>query len=139
MDPLTMTAKIKPANTGGNLTGSVQFSIGGVVYGAPVAVVPIPGDTEGTVQATLAPQVSNLPSASLYTVTALFSSTNNNYQGSTQSKTVTVLQRNASPYNDNIGFYTGSPCLPGQQAQLQIQPRLHYLLPSEITMPQEAI
>jgi trimeric autotransporter adhesin len=108
MDPLTMTAKIKPANTGGNLTGSVQFSIGGVVYGSPVAVVAIPGDTEGTVQATLTPQVSNLPSASPYTVTALFSSTNNNYQGSTQSKTVTVLQRDASPYNDNIGFYTGS-------------------------------
>jgi trimeric autotransporter adhesin len=108
MDPLTMTAKIKPANTGGVLTGTVQFSIGGVTYGSPIAVVPIPGDLEGMVQATMAPQVSNLPAVNPYNVTAVFTSTNNNYSGSTQSKPITVLQRNASPYNDNVGFYSGS-------------------------------
>ncbi|MEJ8843702.1 glycosyl hydrolase [Lacibacter sp. H375] len=108
MDPLTMTAKIKPANTAGALTGTVQFSIGGIAYGSPVAVVPIPGDQEGMVQATMAPQVSNLPAANPYIVTALFSSTNNNYEGSSQAKPLTVLARNASPYNDFVGFYTGT-------------------------------
>ncbi|QNA45985.1 glycosyl hydrolase [Lacibacter sediminis] len=108
MDPLTMTAKIKPANTAGALTGTVQFSIGGVAYGSPVAVVPIPGDSEGIVQATMAPQVSNLPAVNPYSVTATFTSTNNNYEGSSEAKSITVLQRNASPYNDFVGFYTGT-------------------------------
>jgi trimeric autotransporter adhesin len=108
MDPLTMTAKIKPANTAGALTGTVQFSIGGAAYGSPVAVVPIPGDPEGMVQATMAPQVSNLPAINPYSVTAIFSSTNNNYEGSSQANPVTVLARNASPYNDFVGFYTGT-------------------------------
>ncbi|RXK61634.1 T9SS type A sorting domain-containing protein [Lacibacter luteus] len=108
MDPLTMTAKIKPANTAQALTGTVQFSIGGVNYGSPVTVVPVPGDAEGMVQATMMPQVSNLPSANPYSVTAVFASTNTNYGGSNQSKSVTVLQRNASPYNEFVGFYTGT-------------------------------
>lgn len=108
MDPLTLTAKIKPANTAGALTGTVQFAIGGVTYGSPVTVIPIPGDSEGTVQATMTPQVSNLPAVNPYSVTALFTSANTNYEGSSQAKTITVLQRNASPYNDFVGFYTGT-------------------------------
>lgn len=108
MDPLTMTAKIKPANTAGVLTGTVQFSIGGVAFGSPVTVVPVPGDSEGMVQASMAPQVSNLPSVNPYSVTATFTSTNNNYEGSSEAKSISVLQRNASPYNDNVGFYTGT-------------------------------
>ncbi|HLO37778.1 MAG TPA: YDG domain-containing protein, partial [Lacibacter sp.] len=108
MDPLTLTAKINPANTAGALTGTVQFSIGGVAVGSPVAVVPIPGDAEGTVQATMAPQVSNLPAVNPYSVTAIFTSTNNNYEGSSQAKPLAVLARNASPYNDFVGFYTGT-------------------------------
>jgi hypothetical protein len=106
MDPLTMTAKIKPLNTAAALTGNVEFLIGGASYGS-VTVVPT-GDADGTVQATMMPQVTNLPSINPYSVTAVFTSTNNNYNGSNQSKSITVLQRNASPYNDNVGFYTGT-------------------------------
>ena len=106
MDPLTMTAKIKPLNAAAALTGTVQFSIGGIAYGSPINVTPVPGDSEGAVEATFIPQITNLPNA--YNVTALFTSTNNNYEGSNQTNPVTVLQRNASPYNDNVGFYTGT-------------------------------
>jgi trimeric autotransporter adhesin len=106
MDPFTMTAKIKPLNTAAALTGTVQFYIGGIAYGSPINVTPVPGDVEGTVEATFIPQITNLPNA--YTVTAVFTSTNDNYEGSTQTKPVTVLQRNASAYNDSVGFYTGT-------------------------------
>ncbi|GAA4734869.1 glycosyl hydrolase [Flavisolibacter ginsenosidimutans] len=108
MDALTMTAQIKPANTGGTLTGFVQFSVGGIAYGSPVAVVPVPGDQQGVMQATIVPQVTNLPSTNPYAVTASFSSSNPNYDGSSQSKNLTVLQRDASPYNTGVGFYTGN-------------------------------
>jgi trimeric autotransporter adhesin len=107
MDPLTMTARIKPLNTGGVLTGTVQFSVGSVAYGSPVTAVST-GETDGTFEATIMPQISNIPSANPYTVTAVFSSLNSNYEGSSQSKPLSVLQRNASPYNDNVGFYTGT-------------------------------
>ena len=52
MDLLTMTAKIKPLNTGTPLSGTVQFRIFNVlsgvsvIYGSAVPVVPIPGDPE---------------------------------------------------------------------------------------------
>ena len=106
MDYLTMTAQIKPLNTATPLTGTVQFKIGTVIYGSAVPVVPIPGDLEGRVQATVIPQVTNLPGG--YTVEAIFTSTNLNYSGSQNSKALEVKQRNASPYSLDIGFYTGT-------------------------------
>ncbi len=103
MDYLTMTAQVTPLNTATALTGTVEFFIGGISYGS-AAVVPVPGSTTGTVQATVIPQVSNMPGA--YTVTAVFTSTNPNYAGSQNSKPLTVVPRNADPYNAT-GFYTG--------------------------------
>ena len=103
MDNLTMTAKIKPLNTGSTLTGTVAFSIGGISYGA-AAVVPIPGSVDGSVQAMMIKQVTNLPAG--YTVTAVFSSTNANYSGGQDTKPLTVIARDASPYV-STGFYAG--------------------------------
>ena len=103
MDYLTMTAQIRPLNTASPLTGSITFSVNGVPYGT-VNVVPIPGDLFGTVQATVIPQISNLPGS--YTITATFSSTNQNYVGGTSTKPLTVIPRDATPYVAT-GFYTG--------------------------------
>ncbi len=103
MDNLTMTAQIKPLNTGSALTGTVEFKIGTVSYGT-ATVVPIPGATDGSVQAMMIKQVTNLPGS--YTVTAIFTSSNTNYSGSTDSKSLTVNPRNAAPHNAT-GFYTG--------------------------------
>jgi hypothetical protein len=104
MDNLTMTARIKPLNTGSALTGTVVFKIGTVTY-APVSVIPIPGATDGTVQAMLIKQVSQLPGGP-YTVEAIFTSSNSNYSGGNDSKQLTVVPRTATPYVAN-GFYTG--------------------------------
>ncbi|MFA1771323.1 YDG domain-containing protein [Rufibacter glacialis] len=104
MDNLTMTAKITPLNTGSALTGSVEFKIGSVIYGT-VAVVPVPGSSDGSVQATLIKQVAELPSN--YNLTATFSATNSNYSGSNGSKALTVTPRDASARDVNAGFYTG--------------------------------
>ena len=104
MDNLTMTAQIKPLNTGSALTGPVEFKIGSVTYGT-VGVVPVPVSTDGTVEATLIKQVSELPGS--YTITATFASTNSNYAGSNNSKALVVNPRNASPSNVNAGFYSG--------------------------------
>jgi hypothetical protein len=103
MDPLTMTAQITPLNTATPLTGSVEFKVGTHSYGS-VPVVPIPGDPNGAVQATIIPQISDLPAN--YTVTAIFTSTNNNYSGSQNNKPLTVVARTASPYV-GTGFFTG--------------------------------
>ena len=103
MDNLTMTAQIKPLNTGSALTGTVTFSVNGVPYGT-VTAVPIPGDPFGTLQATVIPQISNLPGS--YTVTAIFTSRNSNYSESTNTKPLTVVARTATPYTAT-GFYTG--------------------------------
>ncbi|BBE20508.1 hypothetical protein AQPE_4701 [Aquipluma nitroreducens] len=108
MDNLTMTAQIVPAGFHvpmTALTGTVQFKIGGVNYGGPIPVVPIPDATDGSVQASLIPQVSNLPGN--YTVEAIFTSTNLNYSGDDDSKSLTVKARNASPFEGDLGFYTG--------------------------------
>ena len=113
MDNLTMTAKIVPTSFVSpmtTLTGTVQFKIGGVNYGDPVTVVPIPGLTDGSVQAMLIKQVSNIPtstSGTNFNVEAIFTSTNNNYSGDPADiKTLLVLPRTAAPYNAT-GFYTG--------------------------------
>ncbi len=103
MDYLTMTARVKPLNTGSLLTGEVEFFIGTKSYGSVVAV-PIPDDTDGRVQATIIPQVSDLPGS--YTVKAVFKSSNTNYSGSQDTKPLTVVAREASPY-DAKGFYVG--------------------------------
>jgi hypothetical protein len=102
-DYLTMTAQIKPLNTGSPLTGTVEFKIGGISYGSAI-VVPIPDATDGSVQATVIPQVSNFPGN--YTVEAIFTCTNTNYSGDNDTKPLTVVPRNASPYNAT-GFYAG--------------------------------
>jgi hypothetical protein len=105
MDNLTMTATVKPKNTASALTGSIEFKIGSVSYGT-VAVVPVPGTTDGTVQATLIKQVSEMPGN--YAVTATFTSTNSNYAGSNSIKPLVVTPRTAAPIDANTGFYTGT-------------------------------
>jgi hypothetical protein len=55
--------------------------------------------------ATWVPQVTNIPGN--YIVEAIFTSTNTNYSGSLNTKPLEVKQREASPFNDGIGFYTG--------------------------------
>ena len=99
-----MTAQITPLNTASPLTGTVTFSIGSHIYGT-VAVVPVPGDVTGKVQATLIPQISELPNN--YTVTATFASTNNNYASSSSTKPLTVTVRDVAPLSVD-GFYTGT-------------------------------
>ncbi|HKX87044.1 MAG TPA: YDG domain-containing protein [Flavobacterium sp.] len=103
MDNLTFTAKIVPLNSGSPLTGSVKFTVNGVDYGS-YPVVPIPGAVDGSVQAMVIKQIVNLPGN--YIVKAEFLSSNANYSGSYQEKTLLVIPRNASPYNAT-GFYTG--------------------------------
>ena len=103
-DNLTMTATVKPLNTGSVLTGSIEFKIGSVSYGT-VTVVPLPGAIDGTVQSTSIKQISEMPGN--YVVTATFTSTNSNYTGSNSSKALVVNPRNASPSNVNAGFYSG--------------------------------
>ncbi|QNA43363.1 YDG domain-containing protein [Lacibacter sediminis] len=108
MDNLTMTARVTPLNTGSSLTGSVHFWIGATLasatdYGS-ATVVPIPGSPDGSVEATLIKQVTNLPAG--YTVYAVFTSSNANYDGSSGTKPLTVVARDADPY-DAKGFYTG--------------------------------
>jgi hypothetical protein len=106
MDNLTMTAQIVSAGFHSQmtaLTGTVEFFIGGVSYGT-ATVVPIPDATDGSVQAMMIKQVTNLPAN--YTVNAVFTSTNANYTGGSNTKQLTVIQRNASPYL-STGFYTG--------------------------------
>ncbi len=103
MDNLTMTAVVKPLNTATPLTGTIEFKIGTVAYGT-ATVVPIPGATDGSVQAMLIKQVTEMPAN--YSVTATFTSTNTNYSGSNNTKPLTVSARDASPYL-STGFYTG--------------------------------
>ena len=103
MDNLTFTAKIVPLNSGSPLTGVVKFTVNGVDYGS-YPVVPIPGAVDGSVQAMVIKQIVNLPGN--YIVKAEFLSSNANYAGSYQEKTLLVIPRNASPYNAT-GFYTG--------------------------------
>ncbi|HSC53241.1 MAG TPA: T9SS type A sorting domain-containing protein [Phnomibacter sp.] len=108
MDNLTMTAVIVPVNTGSPLTGAVTFKINGVVYGS-ATVVPIPGASDGSVQAQLIKQVAempNVPNTGTYPVVAEFVSTNANYSGSSNTKQLNVRQRNADPFIAT-GFYTG--------------------------------
>ncbi|MGZ3949336.1 MAG: Ig-like domain-containing protein, partial [Flavisolibacter sp.] len=106
MDQVTLTVSVTPVSKATVLTGTVQFKIGSILFGPPVVVVPVPGDPDGTVQATFIGQVTNLPTAS-YTVEAMFTSTNPNYGNSSDMKSLQVNQRNADPYNVNLGFYTG--------------------------------
>ncbi|MFV5693792.1 YDG domain-containing protein, partial [Flavobacterium sp. LT1R49] len=105
MDNLTYTAVIKPLNTATPLTGFVTFVIGTVNYTA--IVVPIPGSLDGSVQAMVINQLPATVIPGSYTVTATFTSTNSNYtSGSSDSKTLTVVPRNADPYAAT-GFYVG--------------------------------
>ncbi|MDP3359332.1 MAG: YDG domain-containing protein [Lutibacter sp.] len=104
MDNLTYTAKITPLHTVTPLTGSVNFVIGSVTYNA--VVVPIPGASDGSVQAMV---INQLPASLLpggYQVEATFVSTNNNYSGSTDTKELIIVPRNATP-NAASGFYVG--------------------------------
>ncbi|MCL9805279.1 YDG domain-containing protein [Flavobacterium amniphilum] len=103
MDNLTFTAKIIPLNSGSPLTGTVKFTVNGVDYGS-YPVVPIPGASDGSVQAMAIKQIVNLPGN--YIAKAEFLSSNANYTGSYQEKPLQVIPRNASPYNAT-GFYTG--------------------------------
>lgn len=106
MDNITMSAVIKPLNTATPLTGSVEFRIGTFVFGT-ATVVPIPGTTDGSVQAMLIKQLpaSILNSTTHYTVTATFTSTNTNYSGSTDTKLLLVKERSATYLG--TGFYSG--------------------------------
>jgi len=102
MDNLTMTAVIKPLNAASPLTGSVEFKIGTLSYGT-ANVVPIPGSPDGSVQAMLITQVTNLPAT--YTVEAIFSG-DINYSTSSNTKQLLVNPRDAAPLAGK-GFYTG--------------------------------
>ena len=110
MDQITFTAVIKPLNKATALTGKVVFKIGDIVYGPAtgVAVVQIPGATDGSVQAMLDIQLksSEVASATKYTVSAGFASDNLNYAGSTGTKLLKIDERDANPYQA-LGFYTG--------------------------------
>ncbi len=110
MDNLTYTAVIKPLNTGSPLTGSVTFKVmqGSTVITTYTAnVVPIPGAMDGSVQAMVINQLPATVIPGSYTVTAMFTSTNTNYSNSnTDSKTLKVDPRDASPYTAT-GFYVG--------------------------------
>ena len=115
MDNLTMTAQITPQFNGSPVTGSVEFFIGTTSYGT-APVVSIPGSVNGSVQAMMIKQVTNLPAG--YTVEAIFTSTNLNYLGTPvtgsctvsscplNKKLLTVIPRTASPYTAT-GMYTG--------------------------------
>ncbi|MGZ3953940.1 MAG: YDG domain-containing protein, partial [Flavisolibacter sp.] len=61
MDQVTLTVSVTPVSKATVLTGTVQFKIGSILFGPPVVVVPVPGDPDGTVQATFIGQVTNLP------------------------------------------------------------------------------
>jgi multimeric flavodoxin WrbA len=103
-DLITLSAIVTPQNTASLLTGSVAFTIGSMSYGS-ATVVPIPGDPNGAVLATVITQVNNLPDD--YTVTAAFTSTNTNYSDSEGTTSLHVDQREASVYPGNYNFYTG--------------------------------
>ncbi|MEN9907616.1 MAG: hypothetical protein RLZZ540_757, partial [Bacteroidota bacterium] len=108
MDNLTYTAVIKPLNTATPLTGSVKFDVKvgtNIIASYTANVVPIPGSVDGSVQAMV---INQLPASVIpgnYSVTATFTSTNLNYSGSTDSKTLTVIPRSASYLG--TGYYTG--------------------------------
>ncbi|MDI5897832.1 YDG domain-containing protein, partial [Flavobacterium yafengii] len=104
MDNVTFTAVVKPLNTGSPLTGTVKFIIGAVDYGT-ANVVPIPGATDGSVQAMLITQMKNTELPGEYTVYASFTSTNTNYVGSTNISPLKVTPRSATYVG--TGFYTG--------------------------------
>ncbi|PKH67825.1 hypothetical protein CXF59_05925, partial [Flavobacterium sp. ALD4] len=104
MDMLTMTAVIKPSNTATPLTGTVEFKIGSIVYGT-AAIVPMPGATDGSVQAMLITQMKNTELPGDYKVYASFTSTNTNYSGSTNTSPLKVTPRSATYLG--TGFYTG--------------------------------
>ena len=110
MDNLTYTAVVKPENNGNALTGSVTFKVmqGLTVITSYIAnVVPIPGSPDGSVQAMVINQLPASVVPGSYTVTAMFTSTNTNYSNSnTDSKTLKVDPKDASPYNAT-GFYVG--------------------------------
>jgi len=104
MDMITLTAVITPLNTATPITGSVEFKIGSVVYGT-ANVVPIPGATDGSVQAMLIKQLNASEMPAEYTVYAAFNSTNPNYANSTDNKKLIVIARSASYLGTS--YYTG--------------------------------
>ncbi len=105
---LTYTAVIKPQYNVTALTGSVTFTLVGtnplITYTANV--VPIPGATDGSVQATVIQQLPASIMPGNYTVTAAFTSANANYSGSNDSKPLKVDAKTATPYLAT-GFYVG--------------------------------
>jgi hypothetical protein len=110
MDNLTYTAVIKPLNTATPLTGSVVFKVmqsSTVITSYTANVVPIPGAIDGSVQAMVIIQLPATVIPDSYTITAIFTSANPNYaSGSTDSKTLIVISRDATPYAAT-GFYVG--------------------------------
>ena len=103
MDEIIFSAQIN-TNCDNNLTGSVEFYIGGVSYGTSI-VEPLTTDPS-VVQAILVKQVAEIPGN--YTVTAIFTPSNTDYLGSTGTTDLNVRQRNADPYDVTSGFYTGT-------------------------------
>jgi hypothetical protein len=109
-DLITLSATVvgnSPADD--PLTGSVEFSIGGISYGSVEIVYNYDKD-DGSYLATLITQVTNyLPSLPHdYAVTAVFTSTNPNYAGSSGTTSLHVDPREASTYGAGYNFYTGT-------------------------------
>lgn len=87
-DYTTLAAAVSPASAGGQaLTGSVQFFLNGSAVGSPVVINSSGGATLSQLQVNL--------SAASYPVKAVFSSTNQNFAGSTGTTTQNVAQENA--------------------------------------------
>jgi trimeric autotransporter adhesin len=104
MDNITLTAQVTPQK-GEGVKGVIQFKINGVNFGTAVAVVPVTGDVLHRAVATLTQQVDKMPGS--YNLTADFSSSTSNYNSSSsQSVSLPVYAREASPYLSR-GFYTG--------------------------------
>jgi hypothetical protein len=104
-DVTNLTATVTPASAGGqNMAGSVQFWVGATSIGsAPVTV------TGGVATSTLSYQTPL--AASSYAVTALFTTSNNNFTTSPTSapSTLTVTKEEATlAYNGSAFFSTGS-------------------------------
>jgi trimeric autotransporter adhesin len=104
MDSIMLTAKVTPQK-GEGITGTIQFKIDGVNFGPAVPAVQVTGDPLHTVQATSTKQVDQMPGS--HSVTADFISTTTNYNSSSsQSASLQIHAREASPYTTR-GFYTG--------------------------------
>ncbi|UQD56477.1 MBG domain-containing protein [Flavobacterium sp. K5-23] len=105
MDMFTMTARVVPNHTATALTGAVKFTIGS--FEITATAHPVPGATDGMLEATVITQLPSTIGVGDYIVGAVFTSTNENYSGSTSAtKPLTVLQKNVDPI-DADGFYTG--------------------------------